>query len=65
MQAYWSVPEADQYVVAEAKTGKSLLYTNSGGAIFQVYGSQFRLILKNDGDTTMKIQQVIVFSRFL
>lgn len=63
VQAAWSVPEADQYNVAESKSGKTFLFTNTGGVVFLVYGSQMRLILRNTGEHTVKLHQVIVFTK--
>ena len=63
MQAYWSVPDAEHYNPAESKSGKDFLYSNAGGALFQVYGAQFRLLLRNDSNQVRTIQEVIVFCR--
>jgi hypothetical protein len=63
VQAYWSVPEADQYNVAEIKSGQQFLYSTTGGAVFQAYGSQFRLVLVNSGEQSIRLQNVIVFRR--
>ena len=65
ISAYWSVPEADFYNVADVVSGSELAYTNVGGAIFPAYGSQFRLRLTNTGYTTIHLFQVIVFARML
>lgn len=61
VQGYWSVPEADFYNVAEVISGSSFPYLNVGGASFHVYGSQFRLIVRNDGISDITLQQITVF----
>jgi hypothetical protein len=61
--AAWSVPQADSYSATESKAGTSFPYFDSGGAVFQVYGPQFRLILRNKGTQAIIIQQVTVFRR--
>ena len=62
LQARWSNPEAS-YVTAESKAGTSFTYLDSGGAIFNVYGPQFRFALQNKGTQTIAIQQVTIFRR--
>ena len=63
MQAYWSIPEADQYNATEARRGSDATFANSGGVLFEVFGSQFRMVIGNDGELDIKLQQVIVFRR--
>jgi hypothetical protein len=63
LYGYWSVPDADHYNPAENRLGADFLYANAGGAIFQVHGSQFRLVLRNDSDHVLVIQELIIFSR--
>ena len=62
LQARWSNPEAS-YVTAENKAATSFTYLDSGGAIFNVYGPQFRFALQNKGTQTIAIQQVTIFRR--
>ena len=62
---YWSVPDADLYGLAENKAGAAFPYWDAGGAVFQVYGSQFRLTLQNKGAQEITIQQVMIFCRSL
>jgi hypothetical protein len=63
LQAFWSVPDAELYTVAESKAGSAFLYWDSGGAIFQVYGARFRLTIQNKGEQGMLVQQVVIFRR--
>ena len=62
---FWSVPDADLYSVAEIKSGTAFPYWDAGGAVFQVYGSEFRLTLQNTGAQDITIQQVTIFCRTL
>lgn len=62
LQAYWSVPDADYYNATDAIDGSTFAFGNAGGAKFLVYGSQFRLVLTNNGDATINLQQVILFA---
>jgi hypothetical protein len=63
MNAYWAVPQALYWSVADVVRGESLAYTNVGGAVFNTYGNQFRLRLTNNGTATMYLTQVVVFTR--
>jgi cytoskeletal protein RodZ len=61
LQAGWTVPGAVSYVVAETKPATAFSYTDAGGALFNVYGTQFRLMLQNKGTQNIAIQQVTLF----
>jgi hypothetical protein len=61
--AGWLVPTALGYVVAENKTATSFPYTDAGGVIFNVYGSQFQLLLQNKGAASIVIRQLTLFQR--
>lgn len=63
LQARWLVDGADYYVATENKTATAFPYWDAGGAIFNVYGSQFRLNLQNRGEQIITLQQVTVFVR--
>ena len=63
LQARWTVPNAASYGTAESKAASTFPYTDSGGAIFNVYGPQFRLSLQNKGIQTIALQQVTIFRR--
>jgi hypothetical protein len=63
LQARWTVPDADSYVTPENKAATAFLYSDAGGAVFNVYGPQFRLTLQNKGTQSIAIQQVTIFRR--
>jgi hypothetical protein len=63
LQARWMVREAIGYAATENKSAAAFSYWDSGGAIFSVYGSQFRLVLQNKGDSPISLQQVTLFRR--
>jgi hypothetical protein len=63
IDAYWAVPNADSYSVAEYDSGTNFPYLNVGGTIFNVYGNQFRMLLSNTGKTAITLQQVTVYMR--
>lgn len=63
--AYWSFPDADYWSVAETSHGLDFPFTNVGGAVFNVYGSQFRLRLVNNGTSTLSLAQVTIRCRSL
>jgi hypothetical protein len=61
--ARWLAPNAELFVATENKSTIGFPYWDAGGAIFNVYGSQFRLTLQNTGAETIKIQQLTMFLR--
>jgi hypothetical protein len=63
LQSRWTVADAQSFVTAESKAATAFTYSDSGGAIFNVYGPQFRLALQNKGTQTIALQQVTVFRR--
>ena len=63
--AYWSVPFAPLFNVADVVTGDTFYYRNVGGATFKTYGSQFRLRIINNGVTGVTLSQVLMFVRTL
>lgn len=63
LQARWTVPDAASYATAENKAASAFPYSDSGGALFNVYGTQFRLALQNKGTQTIALQQVTIFRR--
>jgi len=63
LQARWTVPNAGSYVATENMAATGFPYWDAGGAVFNVYGSTFRLILQNQGSQTIAIQQITVFRR--
>lgn len=63
LQTFWSVPDADYFSAAEIKFGRTFPFTNSGSVLFGVYGSEFRLILRNEGGLSLKVGQLLIFCR--
>jgi hypothetical protein len=63
MNAYWAVPQALYWSVADVVTGEKFPYDNVGGVVFNTYGSQFRLRLTNTSSSTMYLAQVVIFTR--
>jgi hypothetical protein len=63
LQARWTIPEAVVSVATENKSASSFPYWDAGGAIFTVFGPQFRLVLQNRGKDAIAIQQVTIFRR--
>jgi hypothetical protein len=63
LTAAWSHPDVDLYSVVEEAKGTAFPYWNTGGAVFQVFGPQFRLILQNSGTQILTIQQVVIGRR--
>jgi hypothetical protein len=61
LQARWLVLNADSFVATESKAGTAFAYWDAGGAVFNVYGSQFRLVLQNKGSYAITLQQVTTF----
>ena len=61
LQAFWSVPDAASYIATDSKS--AFLYYDSGAALFQVYGSQFRLALQNKGSSNLTLNQLVLFRR--
>ena len=63
LQARWTVPNAQLYVATENKAATAFPYWDAGGAVFNVYGAQFRLTLQNQGSQTIALQQITLFRR--
>jgi hypothetical protein len=63
LQAQWTVPDAGLYATTESKAATTFLYWDSGGAIFNVYGSKFRLVLQNKGKQPIAIEQITFLAR--
>ncbi len=63
LNAYWSVPFAPLFNVADVVRGDTFYYRNVGGATFNTYGSQFRLRIINNGVTAVTLSQVLLFAR--
>jgi hypothetical protein len=65
LNAYWSVPLAPLFNVADVVKGDTFPYRNVGGATFNTYGSQFRLRIVNNGVIGVTLSQVLMFARIL
>ena len=63
LQARWTVPNAELVVATENKPASAFPYWDAGGAVFNVYGPQFRLVLQNTGSQPISLQQVTLFRR--
>jgi hypothetical protein len=63
LQARWTVADAGDYVTTESRPATTFPYSDSGGAVFSVFGPQFRLVLQNKGTQTIAVQQVTIFRR--
>jgi hypothetical protein len=63
--AYWSVPFAPLFNVADVVNADTFYYRNVGGATFNTYGSQFRLRIINNGVSGVTLSQVLMFARLL
>uniref|UniRef100_Q02BS7 Uncharacterized protein n=1 Tax=Solibacter usitatus (strain Ellin6076) TaxID=234267 RepID=Q02BS7_SOLUE len=63
LQARWTVADAGDYVTTENRPATTFPYSDAGGAVFNVFGPQFRLVLQNKGTQTIALQQVTIFHR--
>jgi len=63
--AYFTVPNATEFVTQEVMLGTDFNYSNSGGTTFQVCGSQFRLALQNTGTSTMTLSTIVIYTHVL
>lgn len=63
LQARWTVPNGALLVATENKAATTFAYWDAGGAIFNVYGPQFRLVLQNTGTQPISLQQITIFRR--
>jgi hypothetical protein len=63
LQARWTVADAGDYVTTENRPATTFPYSDAGGAVFNVFGPQFRLVLQNKGAQTIALQQVTIFHK--
>ncbi|MGA2113198.1 MAG: hypothetical protein ABSH56_00435 [Bryobacteraceae bacterium] len=61
LQARWAVPGAEFFVTAESKAATAFSYWDAGSVLFNVYGTQFRLVLQNKGSASITIDQITLF----
>ncbi len=59
--AYWTVPPAPFFNVADVVNGNTFYYRNVGGATFNTYGNWFRLRITNNGGSAVTLRQVLMF----
>src|SRR5579871_6231713 len=59
--SYWSTPNSVSYDLVEAASGAKFYFSNVGGAKFNVFGNNFRLILQNTGSAPVSIVQVVIY----
>jgi hypothetical protein len=62
LDAYWTVPQAPFFNLADVVKGDTFYYRNVGGATFNTYGSRFRLRIINNGATAVTLRQVLMFT---
>ena len=63
VSAYWAIPQVSWYGVADVVAGSTFPYTDAGGATFNAYGSEFRLRVTNNGSESIRLSQVLLFTR--
>jgi hypothetical protein len=63
LQARWMVPNGESFVATDSRSASAFPYWDAGGAIFDVYGTQFRLTLQNKGSQAITLQQVTLLQR--
>lgn len=62
-QALWTVPGAELFGVVEHMAGSKFSYIDSGGGLFQVYGSKFRMVIFNSDKTSdATLDQVLIYT---
>ena len=61
--ATWSVPEIDHVNIQDVSLGSKYFFTSPGGGVFCVSGTQFRLILVNNGTDIINLNSVLVIAR--
>jgi hypothetical protein len=61
-QAFWAVSGTTLFGVVEHLAGSKFAYWDAGGGTFQVYGSQLRLAILNNGSSSITLDQVVIFT---
>ncbi len=64
LAAYWTMPQAPFFSVADVVRGDTFYYRNVGGATFNTYGSWFRLRIINNGASAVTLRQVLMFALY-
>jgi hypothetical protein len=60
LAAYWTVPTAPYFNIADVVKGSGSYYRNAFGATFNTYGSRFRLRILNNGSSAVTLRQVLI-----
>jgi hypothetical protein len=63
LNASWMLTNTNSYMFTENKPGNQFTYWDAGAAVFNVYGSQFQLVLLNTGSQAILLTQVTIFQR--
>ena len=63
IEASWAVSGSDFWASTDRDSGGNFAFSNSGGSIFPVFGSQLRLLIVNNSGATITIQQVMLYAR--
>jgi hypothetical protein len=61
-QAMWGVSGANLFAIVEHLQGSKFAWWDAGGGTFQVYGPQFRLVIFNNGSSSITLDQVTLFT---
>jgi hypothetical protein len=59
--ALWSVPNADFYSGTDILPGANFAFTNQGGGVVPVHGTQLMVQVRNTGTTDVSCDQIIIF----
>lgn len=61
-QAMWGVSGANLFSIVEHLLGSKFAWWDAGGGTFQVYGSQFRMVIYNNGTGSITLDQIVLFT---
>ncbi|HWQ53118.1 MAG TPA: hypothetical protein VN442_05500 [Bryobacteraceae bacterium] len=59
---WWAVPDAEWYTAQDVFSGTTFYFSNQGGMVLPVYGSELRIEIRNDGDQAVSINQVTLYA---
>jgi len=62
MIVWWSMPELDWFTSQDVVSGKEFYFSNQGGAVIPVYGSELRIEIRNDSENDLTINQLTVYA---
>jgi hypothetical protein len=63
IEVSWAVSGSDFWATTDRDNGGNFAFTNSGGSLFPVFGTDLRLLIANNGRTAVTIQQVMIYAR--